>query len=242
MTGHSPLAKTTAVILAGGLGTRLKAAVSDCPKPLARINGRPFLDYQIAQLARAGVREIVLCVGYGAQEIVAMLGGDCHGVRLRYVRDWPLRGTGGALRNVLPAVSSAQVLVVNGDSYSAADLGRFAVAHVANPAAKCSMLLSWREDREAYGGVALGDDGSITAFHEKQDGIGPGYVNAGVYLFQRLALAEIRRDRVVSLERDVLPRMIGRGLRGWVDEAAFIDIGTPENYRRAHAFLREDAA
>ena len=242
MSKHTPFSKTTAVILAGGLGTRLKSTVGDCPKPLAPINGRPFLDYQIAQLARAGLTEIVLCVGYGAQDIVDALGGQCHGARLRYVRDWPLRGTGGALRNVLPALSTQSVLVVNGDSYSAADLSAFATAHAANPAAKCSMLLAWREDRDAYGGVTLAEDRRITAFHEKRDGIGAGYVNAGVYLFQRPTLAEIPQDRVVSLERDTLPKMIGRGLWGWVDAAEFVDIGTPDNYRRAHAFLREDAA
>ena len=266
MRKPSPAVSRTAVILAGGLGTRLRAAVGDCPKPLAPINGRPFLDYQIAHLARAGFNDIILCVGYGAQDIVDALGAQLHGARLRYVRDWPLRGTGGALRNVLPALASPQVLVVNGDSYSTADLGAFAAAHAAGrPVAKCTMLLSWRDDRDAFGGVTIGDWGSgdreprrgllppspipqplvpipITAFHEKQQGIGPGYVNAGVYMFERATLAEIKQDRVVSLERDVLPRMIGRGLAGWVDAAAFIDIGTPDSYRRAHTVLREAAA
>jgi NDP-sugar pyrophosphorylase family protein len=104
------------------------------------------------------------------------------------------------------------------------------------------MLLSWRDDRDAFGGVTLDDERRVTAFKEKQEGIGPGYVNAGVYIFERATLAEIPQNRVVSLERDVLPKMIGRGLCGWVDEAAFIDIGTPDSYRRAHSFLREDAA
>lgn len=238
----TPFAETTAVILAGGLGTRLRTAVSDRPKPMAQINGRPFLDYQVAQLAAAGLADILICVGYDAQSIVDTMGPSRHGARLRYLRDWPLRGTGGALRNAIAAIDSPSVMVVNGDSYSNADFPRFFAGHAANRNARCSLLLAWCEDRETFGGVELGDDGCITAFREKQPGIGPGYVNAGAYLFDRAVLAAIPADRVVSLERQVLPQLVGRGLYGWPDEAGFIDIGTPETYCRAHAFLRKDAA
>ncbi|MEZ5666635.1 MAG: nucleotidyltransferase family protein [Alphaproteobacteria bacterium] len=242
MAKTNPLVATTAIILAGGYGTRLKSAVSDRPKPLAEINGRPFLDYQIAHLARAGIRDVLLCVGYGAQMIVEKMGASCHGARLRYIRDWPLRGTGGALRQALPALEASTVLVLNGDSFSGADLRKLVEAHATRPNTQATMLLAWREDREAFGGVTLDDAGQIVAFREKQAGIGPGYVNAGAYVFSRSVLAGIPADRVVSLERDVLPAMVGKGLAGWVDEAAFLDIGTPENYFRAHSFLREDAA
>jgi D-glycero-alpha-D-manno-heptose 1-phosphate guanylyltransferase len=241
MSKRQPFDGISAVILAGGLGTRLKAAVGDRPKPLAQINGRPFLDYQIAQLGRAGLADVLICVGFDAQSIVDTMGAARHGVRLRYLRDWPLRGTGGALRQSVAAIDSQTMLVVNGDSYSNADLGRFATGHARNPKARCSMLLSWRDDRADFGGVTLADDGRVTAFQEKQPGIGAGYVNAGIYLFDRTVLAGIPADRVVSLERQVLPGMVGRTLYGWPDEASFIDIGTPESYCRAHSFLRPDS-
>lgn len=241
-TGSNPLHAVTGVILAGGLGSRLRPAVSDRPKPIAAINGRPFLDYQVAQLAAAGIREAILCVGYQAQAIVEALGPTQHGVNLRYLRDWPLRGTGGALRNVLSVVNASRLLVVNGDSYSTADLQRFAAAHAKAPDARCTMLLSWRDDRSDCGGVTIDDDNRITAFHEKRADAGPGYVNAGAYLLDRTVLAEIPANRVVSLERQVLPNLVGHGLYGWVDDAPFIDIGTPENYRRAQRFMSKDAA
>ena len=241
MSTRRPIESVTAIILAGGLGTRLRATVGDRPKPLALINGRPFLDYQVAQLAQAGLREVLICVGYDSQSVVDAMGATCHGVRLRYLRDWPLRGTGGALRGAIVALNAPTVMVLNGDSYSNADLPRLVAGHVANREAQCTMLLSWIEDRAAFGGVTLTKDGRISAFQEKQPDIGAGYVNAGVYLFERSALAAIPADRVVSLERDVLPGLAGRGLYGWADEAAFIDIGTPESYCRAHAFLRPSA-
>lgn len=239
---QNPFAGISAVILAGGLGTRLKSTVGDRPKPLAQINGRPFLDYQVAQLARAGISDVLICVGYEAQAIVDMMGASAHGASLRYLRDWPLRGTGGAVGAATAAINSATVLVLNGDSYSNADLAAFAGSHAGNPKAQCTMLLTEREDRADFGGVSLGENGQITEFMEKQPDIGPGYVNAGAYLFDRVALTEVPADRVVSLEREVLPGLIGKGLFGWADPAAFIDIGTPESYFRAHAFLRDGAA
>ena len=233
---------TTGIILAGGLGSRLRPAVSDRPKPIALVNGRPFLDYQISQLGAAGIQEVILCVGYEAQTIVETFGASQHGVSLRYLRDWPLRGTGGALRSVLSVANAARLLVVNGDSYSNVDLTAFAERHAAADGARCTMMLSWREDRSACGGVDLDDEGRITAFREKQQGAGPGHVNAGMYLLDRTVLAEIPANRVISLERQVLPKLVGQGLYGWVNSEEFIDIGTPENYRRAQTFMAEDYA
>ncbi|MGF1623386.1 MAG: sugar phosphate nucleotidyltransferase [Alphaproteobacteria bacterium] len=242
MSKRHPIESVTAIILAGGLGTRLRATVGNRPKPLAQINGRPFLDYQVAQLARAGVGEVMICVGYDAQSVVDAMGATCHGARLRYLRDWPLRGTGGALRSAIATLNAPTVMVLNGDSYSNADLPRLVAGHAANRKAQCTMLLAWCDDRSAFGGATLDEEGRIAAFQEKQPGIGPGYVNAGVYLFERSALAAIRPERTVSLEREVLPGLVGHGLYGWPDEAAFIDIGTPESYCRAHAFLRPHAS
>jgi len=232
MTGR--LEDATAVILAGGLGTRLRPAVGDRPKVLADVDGRPFLTYLLRQLTDAGVRSIVLCVGHRAVYVRAVLGEAYGGTPLVYAVETDLLGTGGALRAALPALRSDPVLVLNGDSHCEAHLAALWAAH-AEQDASATLVVTHVSDTRRFGRVSLDDDDGITRFCEKTESDGPGWINAGIYVLSRHVLTAIPSGRPVSLEHDVFPALVGRGLFGHRMTGRFVDIGTPESYRAAQA-------
>ena len=228
------LASTTALILAGGLGTRLRSAVPDRPKVIAEVGGRPFIAYLLDQLVDAGVTRIVLCTGYQADRVEACLGPSYRSAQLLYSPEANPLGTGGALRLALPLIQSPEALVLNGDSYCDVPLPDFAAFHYSRDA-QASLALCSVDDQRRYGGVRVDEQGAITAFAEKADVEGPGWVNAGVYLLRRSLLESIPPGTFVSLEREVLPGLISRGLFGFCSSARFRDIGVPEAYSSAQS-------
>jgi D-glycero-alpha-D-manno-heptose 1-phosphate guanylyltransferase len=230
---NSPIDVT---ILAGGLGTRLRGVVADRPKVLAEVAGQPFLRHLLTRLRSLPVRSVVLCVGHLARQVETTLGCLSGDMPLRYAREAEPLGTGGALRNALPLLETRNVLVMNGDSFCAADLPAFRHAHRASGAV-ASLVLTQVADCGRYGRVTCDDGGRVTTFAEKMPGSGPGWINAGIYLFARDAIAAIPADRAVSLEREVLVNHISAGLHGWPGGGRFIDIGTPESYAAADAFF-----
>jgi NDP-sugar pyrophosphorylase family protein len=230
------LAETTAVILAGGRGSRLRPVLPHQPKVLAEFHGRPFLTYLLDQLVAVGVPRVVLCTGYRGEEIRTRLG-DAYGpVPLTYSHEDKPLGTGGALRLALPVLDSDPVMVMNGDSLIEADLQDYLAWFLGRPAA-AALLLTRVEDTARFGRVEVAGDGSITNFKEK--GVpGPGWINAGVYLLKKAVLELITPQRFLSLEEDLLPTLVGQGLYGQRVAGKFIDIGTPESYAVAAEFLR----
>ena len=230
------LAETTAVILAGGRGSRLRPVLPHQPKVLAEFHGRPFLAYLLDQLVAAGVPKVVLCTGYRGEEIRTRLG-DAYGpVPLRYSHEDKPLGTGGALRLALPLLDSDPILVMNGDSLIDADLPDYLAWFLGRPGA-AALLLARVEDTARFGRVEVAGDGRITNFKEK--GVpGPGWINAGVYLLKKAVLELITPQRFFSLEADLLPTLVGQGLYGHGVAGKFIDIGTPESYAMAAEFLR----
>jgi len=232
----NPLKDMTAAILAGGLGSRLQPVVSDRPKALAEIRGRPFLMYLFDQLIAAGVGDAVLCTGYLGDHIDRMFGKSYGTLRLVYSHEPEPLGTAGALRLALPLLNSDSVLVMNGDSYCQANLQKFALWHD-RCRANASLLLTEVSDTRRFGRVQVGADGTVTAFEEKSKEDGPGWINSGVYLLARPILTEVPVARPVSLEREILPGWIGRGLYGFCNKARFVDIGNPESYAQAQFFF-----
>lgn len=229
------LSEITAVILAGGQGSRLRTILPDRPKVLAEFHGRPFLAYLLDQLAAAGTQKAVLCTGYMAASVRARLG-DRHGsVWLIYSPEESPLGTGGALRLALAYLVSDPVLVMNGDSLAEVDLAAY-LNWFQEQGAAASLLLVSVEDTSRFGRVELSEDGSIAAFKEK-GGSGPGWINAGVYFLKRSIIELIPTGRAYSLEQDLISRLIGKGLYGYRAPAKFIDIGTPESFARAGEFL-----
>ncbi len=225
-----------AAVLAGGLGTRLRPVLADCPKILAPVHGKPFLAFLLEHLAGQGLREVVLCVGYRSKQVEAAFGRSYVGLRVDYSCEHAPLGTAGAVRLALPKLTSDPVLVVNGDSFCAPDLPSFFRWHEARKAA-ATLLLTRMPDTRRYGRVQVGDDGLIRAFEEKGGRDGPGCINAGVYLLRRELLAAIPAQTAVSLERETFPGWLGRGLYGCPSETPFLDIGTPDSYAAAEAFF-----
>jgi len=238
------LAGTTAVVLAGGLATRLHSVLDDCPKVLAPIRGRPFLAYLLDQLQSVRVRRVVLCTGHlGAA--VAKTFGHCYGdVRLIYSQESSPLGTGGALRYALPHVASDPALVMNGDSFCRADLPAMWARHH-TLGTEATLLLVSVANTQRYGRVRTDENGFVVAFEEKGGSEGSGWINSGIYLIGRRLIETIPAGSTVSLEREVFPKWIGQGLGACFSEGRFLDIGTPEAYATAEEFFapaKEDRA
>src|SRR5438067_1322277 len=230
----------TAIILAGGKGTRLQSVVSDRPKALAEVAGRPFVEWLLLFLRAQGVRCAILATGYKGEMVEAHVGdGAPWSLDVRYARETVPLGTGGAARNALQVGASDPVLVLNGDSFGPFDVARLADAH-RRAGARATLWLISMDDCRRYGAVDVAGDGRVVAFQEKSPAPRAGLVSAGVYLLQRSILEDIPTDRAVSLETEVFPALIGRGLYAIVGAGPFLDIGTPASYSRAEAFFSEN--
>jgi mannose-1-phosphate guanylyltransferase len=221
-------------VLAGGMGSRLKSRFGDLPKPLAPLGGRPLLERQLEWLAGHGVRDVVLCVGYGADQVRATLGdGKRLGVRLRYsAEDQPL-GTAGALR-LARGHLDGPALVLNGDTLTPAD--PWALERARWETGSLGAVALFRvADAAARGRVERGPGGRIARFLEKDDAHrGPAWVNGGLYAFAARAWRYLPKTGAASLEREVLPRLAEEGrLQGFEVAGEFMDIGTPEDWERA---------
>ncbi len=225
-------------ILAGGLGTRLRPLVEGCPKVMVEINDRPFLEYILDQVKSWGGRRVILCTGYLGNQIPSKLGDTYQGMHLIYSEEKSPMGTGGALRLGLHLFGSESVLVVNGDSYCKANLNSFLEWHLMKEAV-ATLLLVEQSDTKRYGKVKIDGNGVILEFKEKTESAGAGWINAGVYLFRQDFIKSIPQDRPASLEREIFPSWIGKGLYGFKGDGQFIDIGTPESYQAAKQFFSE---
>lgn len=236
----NPLSRITACILAGGLGTRLRSVVSDRSKVMACVHGRPFVTFLLDQLHDAGFTKAVLCTGYLGRELQQELGKTYRGMKLAYSQEKSPLGTAGALRLALPKIDSETVLAMNGDSYCSADLAQL---HARHDALKFESTLTLTEvtDCARFGHVETTAGGRVKRFEEKGSHVGPGWINAGIYLFDRQLLDEVPAGQPVSLERDVLPQWIDRGVGAYRAPSRFLDIGTPESYAETERFFAPPA-
>lgn len=221
-----------AVVLAGGFGTRLRAVVSDVPKPMAPVAGRPFLELLLAYWIRQGVRRFVLSIGYLAERISSHFGAAWGGAEIAYARETEPLGTGGGLLLAAGETRGEDILVLNGDTFFAVDLPGLAAFH-RERRADCTFSLFRSTDPKRYLGLAVEADGRVRGL----EAAAGGPANGGVYLFRRAALEALpwKAGGKASLEADMLPHGLRNGWRVYGREcaAAFIDIGVPEDYRRA---------
>jgi histidinol-phosphate phosphatase family protein len=230
------LSSVTVAVLAGGLGTRLRSAVADRPKVLAEIRARPFLSYLLDQLAAASCRSVVLCTGYLGEQIESTFGKNYGPLRIFYSREQEPLGTAGALRLATPHFDSDSVLVMNGDSFCDINLETFWDWHCARQA-QASIALTQVAGSERFGSVKVDPNGKIIEFAEKKQTDGSTWINAGIYFLNRDVLRAIPEGANVSLEREVFPRWVGRGLYGYASSGLFLDIGTPEDFAAAGNFF-----
>ncbi len=220
-------------ILAGGLGTRLRDVTGEAPKSMAQVAGRPFLAYLLLQLRRDGFRDVVVLTGYGADAIERYFGtGGSLGVDITYSREPLPLGTGGALRLAATRSPGERYLVMNGDSFLDIHVDALVHAHRSAVArgAVATVALARVPDAARFGTVEIDARGTVTRFVEKSAG-SRGDINAGIYVLEASVIEAIEPDRPVSLEREILAGLVGRGLMGIPYEAAFADIGVPESYR-----------
>lgn len=219
-----------ALILAGGAGTRLRSVLAGLNKPMAPLAGRPFLEYLLIQLKKHEIDEVTLCVGYKADLIQAYFGrGDGWGMQVSYSYETALRGTAGALKLAEGLVRDEDFFVMNGDSLFDIDLHALMHYH-RDMKALATLALAYVDDVQRYGAVGLNESGRIVSFTEKREGNTGGLINGGVYVFAREILDFIPGGQPVSLEQDILPKIIGRDLYGLPLPGYFVDIGVPADY------------
>lgn len=226
-----------AIILAGGFGTRLRSVVNDIPKPMAPVNGKPFLEYLLQFLKGSGYRRIILSVGYKHEVVVAYFGSKFNGVAIEYAVEKEALGTGGGIRLGMEMASSKDVLVLNGDTFFNVRISNFEQRHKAQ---KNDLTMAMRRVKDAgrYGAVML-DQGRILSFEEKRPNAAPGLINGGLYLVNRQTFLASTSAGKSSFETDFLQAQITKHrFGGYVSEAYFIDIGIPEDYQIANAYFK----
>jgi NDP-sugar pyrophosphorylase family protein len=233
---RSCLADIDVVILAGGLGTRLRSVLADKPKVLAPIGRRTFLDILLERLVSFGAKRVILSLGYLADEVIAHLESYRGPLQIVRLAEPQPMGTAGAIRYVLPHIESATILVLNGDSLVGADLCEFVEAH-RRARAEGSLLCARVSDAARYGTVLVNSLDRIVSFREKSGERAPGTINAGAYLMNTPLLDRISAASGPSLERDVFQSMPGGTLAAYVGDFAFLDIGVQEDLARAEAFI-----
>ncbi len=221
------------VILAGGLGTRLRSEIgTNLPKPMASVSGKPFLTYILDRLAAAGAKRIVLAVSYHHEVIEAYFRRQYRNLQIDYsVEETPL-GTGGAIRQAAEKVVVDDFLVLNGDTLFDIDFAKFYAFHRAN-SAPISVALRKVEDTSRYGSVET-DGVVLTAFCEKTESVGAGLINGGIYAVNRAWLLQQNQPEKFSFERDLLqPLVPQRHFGGLAFSDYFVDMGVPADYQRA---------
>ncbi len=230
------------VILAGGLGTRLQSVVSDRPKVLAEVKGRPFLDYLLQQLEKfRQVKKVILALGYQAEKVMAQYQKySSQTFTIDFSTETQPLGTGGAIRRALLKTESRDVLIMNGDSYVHFDLTALQQEHEKKGGVLTNILFK-TDDRRRFGTVTLDSQTNrIKEFQEKSPSElvdhESAFINAGVYLIQKQVFEKWPVDQNVSMEKEILPTLIPAGIYGHVSQGPFIDIGIPESYREAENF------
>jgi len=227
-----------AIVLCGGAGLRLRSIISNAPKGMADIAGRPFLELLLRQLHRHGFQRVILAVGYQKDVIRSHFGEEAFGLKLTYSEESRPLGTGGALRNAADHVETDSVLVMNGDSYTATDLAQL-TSDFRESRADGSMLVVSADGRCDCGHVMVDPTHRVIGFEEKQLSSTTHYTNAGIYLLNRKLLYEIPCEIEISLERQLFLSWLreGKHLRAFISSGSCIDIGTPDRYCNAQEIL-----
>ncbi|EAH9952218.1 D-glycero-D-manno-heptose 1-phosphate guanosyltransferase [Campylobacter lari] len=219
-----------AIVLAGGLGTRLKSVVQDLPKPMAPINGKPFLAFVLEYLKKQGITEVVLSVSYKYELIQEYFKEEFEGMRIRYNIEKELLGTGGAIKDALKLIQN-QAYVLNGDTIFDIDLKKL----VLNDSKIC-IALKQMQNFDRYGNVSVDNQGIVTSFEEKVFKR-QGLINGGVYLLKKDIFDEFDLEKKFSFEWFLQVNHKVLKIQTQIFDDYFIDIGVPEDYKRFNEIL-----
>ena len=234
---------TEAIILAGGLGTRLRSVVPDLPKCMAPVNGKPFIAYVIDHLQKQGIEKFIFSLGFKHEMIAEYLNSfqeksrtQNSPVTIHYSIEEEKLGTGGAIKLACSVVKEKNVLIVNGDTLFKIDVTKLFDFHLSNNA-HCTLSLKPMKEFDRYGVVELNSDNSIKGFNEKKY-YHEGLINGGVYALNVNKFLEENLPTKFSFEKDYLEKFYWqRKMFGVIQDKYFIDIGTPEDYVRAQKEL-----
>ena len=223
-----------AIILAGGFGTRLQSVVNDVPKPMAPINNEPFLNYLFDYLKHYQIKHVVLSTGYLSEKIIDYYKTDYKGIKISYTKEEVALGTGGGIRLASEKCTTSNVLVLNGDSFFDVDIDSYFLKHN-HSNAQYSLALREIDNASRYGTITLGNGNSIIAFKEKNNIERSGLINGGVYILNRtLFLTQTQANTAFSIEKDFYESRISElNIFGFESDGYFIDIGIPEDYKKA---------
>jgi len=226
-----------AIILAGGLGTRLKKLLPDIPKPMAPVAGKPFLYYIFDWIRKYPVDRIILSVGYKAESISKYFGNSVFDIPVEYVVEKKPLGTGGAVKLASERTEGNNILILNGDTWFPVDISKLNAFHIETDSL-FTVALKRMTDFDRYGTVVL-DKNRILRFNEKRY-CSEGLINGGIYIANRDYMASWKMPEVFSLEKDILEIEAGKSvLNGMVFDDPFLDIGVPEDYLKAESILRK---
>ncbi len=227
-----------AIILAGGFGTRLQDVVKDLPKPMAPVNGRPFLTYILDYLIDFHYTRVILSVGYLHEKIEDYFGNRYKSLEIDYAVETEPLGTGGGILFAISKCVTENVLVINGDTMFKVDLDAFEHFHKGK-GSLLSIVLREVDDVSRYGSVVIGDNNLIVLFSEKESSEGSGLINGGVYLINRKLFDKYPQPKKFSFEKDLMTQYYTKELFfGMPSSGYFIDIGIPKDYVRAQQELQ----
>ncbi|MFQ6610786.1 MAG: sugar phosphate nucleotidyltransferase [Fidelibacterota bacterium] len=231
-----PITKNiTPVILAGGFGTRLRSVISDRPKVLAPVKGKPFLSILLDQLIGFGFDRVILCIGYRAEQIIQSFGMQYKSLSIDYSIESKPLGTGGAILPAIKHVKTKYLLISNGDSFVPFNLFSF-YSFLRDKSAEGAIIVSYRDSSYSLGHVQIGKNRKIIRFAEKKE-IGNGWVNTGVYLISADWFTGYKSGKYYSIEHDFFPTWTRKSFFAHPISSSFIDIGTPGSYRSSETFF-----
>ena len=219
-----------AIILAGGFGTRLRSVVSDVPKPMAPIAGRPFLELLMDYLIDFGFDHLILSTGYMHEKIEEHFGAQYKGVSLSYAVEHEPLGTGGGIRNAIIHCKENDVVVLNGDTLFRIDYNALRLFYNSH-STRLAVVLREVDDTSRYGSVSIDTNGRISRFAEKADSHGAGTINGGIYILDRSLIEEQPSNQAFSFEKDIMQRLYTEeAFYAYKSESYFLDIGIPDDY------------
>ncbi len=227
---NSSLNDIDVYILAGGRGTRLQKAVADRPKPMADVNGTPFLEILLLYLHRQGFRRFILGIGYLGDFIEKHFRKNSFDFEIVFSKETKPLGTGGALKLAGDLITSDTFLVLNGDSFCEINYQHLVRQHLDHNAA-VSIVVTQNEYHGEYGSVSFDCHARITDFCEKTAKQSAGYVSTGVYCVQKRVLHSMPEENAFSLENDFFPQRLKERYFAHITDSPFVDIGTPQRYK-----------
>ena len=226
-----------AIILAGGLGTRLRHVVSDVPKPMAPIGERPFLEFVLDHLVRYEFAHVVFSTGHLHEKIEQHFGCEYKGIRISYAQETTPLGTGGGILNALQHCQNETVTVLNGDTMFKVDYSALELFHQQN-GTMLSIFLRQVDDTSRYGSVEIDNSHRIIRFAEKSESQGQGWINGGIYRMDKALFDGYQVGDTFSFEKDIMQANYqSKSLFALPSSSYFIDIGVPDDYFRAQKEL-----